>query len=668
MRMAHRSAQAGASRALAAVDATTETNALRDAVRRHRRLLSGISEIQHAIARRVPLQTVLDCVVQVAEDVLGDPQIALFLLDPDDPQELLLAAHRGWEPGLETTIARRPVGDGVAGRAVSEARLVVAQPYAEYDDAMPTFVAQRLEAAMAAPVTEDGRAVGSLIVSSYLPGRRYTASEREALVVFAEHVSFALNDARTVAEITQLALHDPLTGLPNRTLFLDRLQHALDRAGRSGDAGPAVLFCDLDDFMTVNDSLGHLAGDELLRAVADRLGDGLRPGDTAARLGGDEFAVLLEGVALPGTAVAVAERILATLRAPITVQGRQIFASASIGIAMHLDSGGDLLRAADVAMYQAKSAGRGRHAVYAQSMQADAVARLELEADLQHALDRGELEVHFQPLVELRTSRLVGFEALVRWRHPERGLVLPADFIPLAEETGRLERIDRFVLHEACRQLVRWRARYPGSGLDTVTVNVSGRALWGDGLDAVVQEALDATRLPPQQLMLELTETTLMKDIPTARAALEAVRALGVRLAIDDFGTGYSSLRYLRAFPIDVLKMAKPFVDGLTEGGGDDALATAIVELGRNLGLEVVAEGIEDHAQLGHLRRIGCGYGQGYLYSKAMPAHEVDRALASPPADRRWCLEAAAAVEPGLALTMRGADPQTGPATIRAFL
>ncbi len=664
--MAHRSADAGASPVPPGADAAPELDALRDAVRRHRRLLSGISEIQHAIARRAPLQSVLDCVVQVAEDVLGEQQIALYLLDPDDDGELVLAAHRGWDPELVPVIRRRAVGVGVAGRAVGEARLVVAQPYAQYDDAQPVFVERRLEAAMAAPVTDEGRAVGSLIVSSYRPGRRYTPPEREALVVFAEHVSFALNDARTVAEITQLAFHDPLTGLPNRTLFLDRLQHALGRATRS-EAGPAVLFCDLDDFKTVNDSLGHPAGDELLRAVAARLTACVRPGDTAARLGGDEFAVLLEGVTDPATAVAIAERLLAALRAPIVVHGRQIFASASVGIALHHDSGGDLLRAADVAMYQAKGAGRGRHALYVHTMQADAVARLELEGDLQHALDRGELQVHYQPLVELRGARIVGFEALVRWRHPERGLVLPADFVPLAEETGRIEQIDRFVLHEACAQLRRWQERYPAAGLDTMTVNVSGRQLAGNGLDVVVQEALDATGLPAQHLMLELTETTLMQDIPTARAALEAVRALGVGLAIDDFGTGYSSLRYLRAFPIDVLKMAKPFVDGLTDGGGDDALATAIVELGRNLGLEVIAEGIEDHAQLAQLRRMHCGFGQGHLFATALAAEAIDRELAAPPADRRWCLGPGVAAGGTPPVTVRRADQPIGPAAVVAL-
>ncbi|MCW3039956.1 MAG: putative diguanylate cyclase/phosphodiesterase with sensor [Solirubrobacterales bacterium] len=616
-----------------------ENRRLRSALHRHRRLLSGVSRLQHLLATRVPLQRVLDEVVEIAEDITGDPLPALYLLDPDDEATLVLRAHRGISGELADQLRRRPVGVGVSGHAVAEDRLVVAAPYAAFAGALPAFLSEELTAAMAAPIHEDGRPIGALVVASHAPDRRYTAGEQEVLTLLADHVSAALNDARIAAAMSRLALHDALTGLPNRTLLLNRLEHAVDRRTRDPDGpGVAVLFCDLDDFKTVNDSLGHPAGDELLRIAAERLRQCVRPGDTAARLGGDEFAVLLEDVRRPQDATLVAERVLAALRSPMIVQGREVFASASIGIAMEADSEGDLLRAADVAMYTAKAAGRGRFALYRPSMQADAVARLELEADLQRALDRDELEVYYQPLVHLASAQLVGFEALVRWHHPERGLVLPATFIALAEETGRIGQVDRLVLRQACRQFAHWRAAFPFAGLDTICVNISGRQLSAPGLDADVLGALHAAGLDPAHLMLELTETTLMQDIDVAAAALAAVKALGVRVAIDDFGTGYSSLRYLHTFPLDALKMAKAFVDGLADGLRDDALATAIVDLAGNLGLGVVAEGIEEQGQLERLRELGCDLGQGWLFGPALRGPEVAALLASPPPDALWRL------------------------------
>ena len=582
-----------------------ENAALRATVERHRRLLAGLTDLQRAIAGRAPLQRVLEDVVSITRDVLVDVGVALYLD--------ATGGGSGRTPALRTQ-------RGLQAHVVAE---------------LPGLVESGDPSTLIAPIWEGGQEIGTLVAVA-VEGRAYSRGDREALVLLAERVSIAVRDSRAAEAMSQMALHDPLTGLPNRVLFLDRLQHALDRSEREEGAGPALLFCDLDNFKTVNDSLGHLAGDELLRVAGDRLSNCVRPGDTAARLGGDEFAVLLEHIASPKEATRVADRVLAALRSPIVVQGREVFASASIGIALHANSSGDLLRAADVAMYTAKAAGRGRHAMYHPSMQADAIARLELEADLQHALDRDELEVYYQPLVRLATGRLVGFEALVRWNHPVRGVVLPTTFITLAEETGRIGQVDRLVLREACGQLARWREAYPDAGLDLVCVNISGRQLSAPGLDADVLGALYAAGLEPGQLMLELTETTLMQDIDVATSALAAVKALGVRIAIDDFGTGYSSLRYLHTFPIDVLKMAKPFVDGLVDGLGDDTLAAAIVDLAENLGLGVVAEGIEEAGQLHRLQALGCDLGQGFLFGPALRAEQVDALLRDPPADGRW--------------------------------
>ncbi len=322
-----------------------------------------------------------------------------------------------------------------------------------------------------------------------------------------------------------------------------------------------MLFLDLDRFKTVNDSLGHSAGDELLCAVGERVAGCMRAADTAARLGGDEFAVLLEDLTSSTEAVRVAQRIIEALRAPVEVAGREVFASTSIGIATGDRHAGDLLRQADVAMYRAKAEGKGRYALFEAGMQAEVLERLDLEADLQRAEERGELELHYQPIMALATGQVAGVEALLRWRHPGRGWSGPISFIPLAEETGLIHPIGRFVVREACRQAASWRADGGLAGL-TMNVNISGRQLEDPALLDVVAGALRETGLDPGALVLEITETVLMEDTEATIERLRTLRALGVRLAVDDFGTGYSSLRYLNRFPVDILKMAKPFVDG----------------------------------------------------------------------------------------------------------
>jgi len=382
-----------------------------------------------------------------------------------------------------------------------------------------------------------------------------------------------------------------------------------------------VLFVDLDDFKHVNDSLGHAAGDQLLVATAKRLKSCLRPGDTAARFGGDEFAVLLERVTSRDAAAAVAARVIDTLHQPFGLQGRTIPIKASVGLAIGrrgVEDADALLRNADVAMYAAKAGGKDRFEVFRPEMHADMVQRLELEAELRHAADRGELVLHYQPIVELASGRITRVEALVRWAHPTRGLLGPLAFVPLAEEQGMIGPIGRWVLDEACRQARCWQDRFPAAPPLSMHVNLSGKQLQQPGLIAEVAQALEACALEPELLTLEITETVLMADIDTVSQRLQDLKQLGVLLAIDDFGTGYSSLSYLRRFPIDMLKIDKAFVDGIGKGREDVTLAHAIVNLSHTLQLHTIAEGIELPEQAANLAALGCQDGQGYHFAKPL--------------------------------------------------
>jgi diguanylate cyclase (GGDEF)-like protein len=593
-----------------------------------------MARIQRAISRREPLEGVLETIVGAAGELHGADAPALLLIDPDDPGWLTVAAARGYDDALVELHRRRRVGTGVAGRAVSEDRLVVTEDYSNSADALVGFVGHGLHAAMAAPVHEDGRPIGSLILSSFRPGRVFSRSEQDMLLSFAEHASLALTDARRVDTMLHQALHDALTGLPNRALFTDRIQHALVQGRRRGTSC-GVIFLDLDRFKTVNDSLGHAAGDELLVAVARRIDESLRSADTAARLGGDEFAVLLEDLAGPEEAVLVAERISESLHAPVTVQGREVFVSSSVGIAVGRVSAHELLRQADVAMYRAKSEGKGRYRVFEESMQAEVVERLELEGELLRAIERDEIAVHYQPVVTLDGHTLAGFEALARWTHPTRGLVPPPHFIPLAEENGSIVALGRQILRTACRQAARWMDEFPTAEPRIMSVNLSGRQLEDPNIVSDVAAALADSGLPATALVLEITETVLMHDTEATIARLTALKALGVRLAVDDFGTGYSSLRYLRRFPIDILKMAKPFVDGLDVDDEGRALARAIVELATSLKLACIAEGIEQAGQADALHELGCGLGQGFHFARPMAPEDMAALIAEPPGSGR---------------------------------
>ena len=426
-------------------------------------------------------------------------------------------------------------------------------------------------------------------------------------------------------QLAHQAFHDSLTGLANRALFADRVEHALGRGVRRQNLF-AVIFIDLDDFKIVNDSLGHAAGDELLVTVARRIESCIRPEDTCARLGGDEFAILIEQIIAPDDAETVARRVLGAMSEPLSISGSEVAVQGSVGIALGTgeQTTSEILRSADLAMYRAKSEGKGRYALYEPSMQEGLLERLALKADLQRAVVAEEFDVHYQPIVALQSSGIAGVEALLRWRHPERGLVVPAEFIGVAEETGLILPLGRLVLNRACEQVAYWRSI--GHRDLGVSVNISAKQLSSRALPAEVAAALSDSSLDPCALTLEITESVLL-DSQVVIGRLEELRALGVRIAIDDFGTGYSSLNYLLRFPVDTLKIAKAFIDDLGSSSEQERLVAAIIRLGATLGLDTVAEGIETQSQRERLRALKCQFGQGYFFARPMSAEELSPVL-----------------------------------------
>jgi diguanylate cyclase (GGDEF)-like protein/PAS domain S-box-containing protein len=433
-------------------------------------------------------------------------------------------------------------------------------------------------------------------------------------------------------QLRHQAFHDPLTDPPNRALLLDRLEHALARSGRLGKP-VAMLFVDLDDFKVVNDSLGHDAGNIVLVEVAERLRACVRPGDTVARIFGDEFAVLLEAPASVEDAHRVTERIQDRLQAPFDVKGREVFVSSSVGIATGdpaRDRPDDLLRHADLAMFEAKSCGKGRYEVFVPSMSTRATERLDLERDLRRAVERDEFEVHYQPIIDLRTGEIVAFEALARWRHPERGLLAAADFIRLAEETGLIRSIGRLVLEEACRQAKEWGERH-ADGTPAMSVNLSASQFAHQ--PDMIPEVLTGTGLDPQRLQLEITERTVMHNAEFAPGQAPGAQRIGCQLRHRRLREGYSCLYYPKNMPVDSLKIDRAFITGLGQNPEDTAIVSGTISLGHALGLQVVAEGVESAEQLAALRKLGCDLAQGYHFAKPLPREAAERLLAQ---DTTW--------------------------------
>ncbi len=428
------------------------------------------------------------------------------------------------------------------------------------------------------------------------------------------------------------AFHDALTGLPNRMFFLDHLKQSVQRVKRTQQPPFAVLFLDFDRFKTINDRLGHMVGDQLLIAIANRLRASVRPGDTVARLGGDEFTILLDGLTSPDDAIDTARRLLSNLSEEFKLPGREVFITASIGVALSTagyEHAEEVLRDADTAMYRAKSLGRGRYEIFDKAMDANATDLLQIETDLWRALERDELTLDYQPIVSLQTGRIAGFEALLRWIHPSRGIVSPLEFISVAEETGLIIPMGQWVLNQACRQTREWQKRYPQKPPLTISVNLSPKQFMQRDLIDQISLALDGGGLSPASLKVEITEGMVMQNVESTMQMLGQLQALGIAISLDDFGTGYSSLSYLHRFPISTLKIDQSFVSSMSNNQESLEIVRTILGLARNLKMEVIAEGVETLEQAVELRAMNCEYGQGYYFSKALNANSAVRFLSS---------------------------------------
>jgi diguanylate cyclase (GGDEF)-like protein len=443
-----------------------------------------------------------------------------------------------------------------------------------------------------------------------------------------------ITERKTLQErLKYQATHDLLTELPNRQLFLDRLGQALRRTRRRPGSKVAVLFVDLDNFKVVNDSLGHEVGDLLLVRVGERLRRCLRPEDTLSRFGGDEFTMLLENLSGPRDTVRIAERIIEELRSPFVLEGRELVLRASIGIALdngHTKGPGELLKDADTAMYRAKEEVSG-YRIFESGMYEQALRRLKVENDMRRAVEAGEFIVHYQPIVDLRTGKVWGSEALVRWEHPERGLLEPSQFVPVAEETGLIVPLWERVLEKSCRRAAKWQRERPRAEPLIMCVNLSARQLRRQDLTETVKEVLRSTGLEGRRLCLDITETLYITVLEGNTAALDELRRMGVRISIDDFGMGYSSLSYLKRLPVDTLKVDRSFVSGLGEDAEDTAIVRMIIELAHTLGISIIAEGVESEEQAEQLKEMGCDLGQGFHFAEPLPPEALSEILRERP-------------------------------------
>jgi diguanylate cyclase (GGDEF)-like protein len=572
------------------------------------------------------------------------PARATLLAFLGDDRRCFTAGHvwRDWfshDTGalIRSGLLQRTVDNG-GSLAVPDARL------AEGDLVLRSVASELHIVSLAATAfaREDGTVLGLICALDDEP-RNWTEADLSNLADFGHLAASELQlrlalDERDSRErkLQHDSMHDALTGLPNRTLFMKRLGEATHRSRRGDDGLFAVLFLDLDGFKVVNDSMGHHVGDGLLVTVARRLEQCVRGGDVVARLGGDEFAILLERIADARDAAMVAERVQQALAAPFNVGGYEHSSSASIGVALSAGSSEQpeyILRSADIAMYRAKSAGRGHFEIFDRAMHAEALTRLQIESDLRHAFERDEFFLHYQPIVSLDDGRIMGVEALVRWQNAERGVVSPATFVPVAEDTGLVVRLGRWVLEEACRQGRIWQARYEASRPFAVSVNLSVREFAQPDLVRRVAGILEETGFPASHLNIEITESAIIGQQHPAIETIQELRQLGVRIHLDDFGTGYSALSYLHRLPLDAVKVDRAFTSAIDSEERPMQVMRAIVSLAHAIGLEVVAEGVTSPRQLALLREMGCDLGQGFLFARPGPAQDVERTLENDP---RW--------------------------------
>jgi diguanylate cyclase (GGDEF)-like protein len=558
--------------------------------------------------------------VLIVEDNPGDAILVREMLREADPLGFELIHANRLSAGIEQLLG--PGADCVL--------LDLSLPDAEGLDALTQVQAVSLDVPV---IVFSGRSDERIAVRAVQEGAQdYLIKGQVDGRLLARSINYAVERKRVEVELAHQALHDALTGLPNRGLFLDRLAQALTRLGRHSSA-LAVLFCDLDRFKVVNDSLGHGAGDMLLIDVARRLEGVLRAGDTAARFGGDEFVILCEDIVGAHQAIAIADRVSAALAAPFVLGDDEAFVRTSIGIAMATGQGARaeaLLRDADAAMYRAKEKGGGVYEVFDDDMRARAVKRLETENALHRALERGEFLLHYQPQVSMATGAVAGVEALVRWKHPERSLVLPGEFIGSAEETGLILEIGEWALREACNQAARWSELGREGPPLRMSVNLSARQVAHPDLVGMVGATLRDSGVDPATICLEITETAVMADMEDGIGVLDQLRALGVSLAIDDFGTGWSSLRALQRFPVDEVKIDKSFVDGVAIDPQEAAIVAAVISLSHALGLRTVAEGVESVAQVDRLRTLGCDTAQGYFFWRPVAPEDLTQLLSEP--------------------------------------
>ncbi|MEX0768805.1 MAG: bifunctional diguanylate cyclase/phosphodiesterase [Microthrixaceae bacterium] len=599
-------------------------------------LAERLFRIQQSISHRAPLQLVLDAVTQGAAELLNADIVGLHITQDqvDGYSMTSMTSMSGVTQQQRMLFAATPVRAGFSGRAFLENRIVVTNDYQSEPERIDRGGKFTSHGAMAAPVHRGDEPVGVISVAVTDTERRFTAAEQEVLLSFAQQVSLAVNDANIVHQLrssldsaTYLSTHDPLTGLANRTSILQLLEKALVKA--SPESAVAVLFIDVDRFKNINDVLGHAVGDQVLIELADRLRSTVRATDVAARLGGDEFVVVARDISIK-EAEELANRITEVMAQPATAGTREVSLSVSVGVsvATAVVSADDLLTDADLAMYRAKQHGRARVVHFDAEMRDEILHAAELEEDLLVALrDGDQLQVFYQPIMLLGSAQVDGFEALIRWNHPTRGLLGAEEFVPLIEKIGHIGQIDQFVLREATLQLSRWQALAPAHHTLSMAVNLSAWSFSDPDLVSIVEEVVRDSAIAPQNLHLEITETIMMDQTGRVALTLEGLRNTGIRLAVDDFGTGYSSLLYLKQFAVDALKIDREFVVGLGVDEQATAIVAAIVQLAKALGLSVVAEGIETQVQLDCLRGLGCAIGQGYLFARPVPADAAEKFL-----------------------------------------
>ncbi len=581
-----------------------------------------LAELLETSMRPVPFEQRLQFALEL---ILSTPPLSLqgsgsiFLADPASGQ-LRMAARHGLSKSVESACATVEIGECLCGRAAEARELLYTDCIDERHDKV--FPGMRPHGHYCAPILFDEKLLG--VLNLYLEAHHQQTPEELQFITAAAHaVGGMIQQHQAQEQLRYHAYHDALTDMPNRALFMNRLVQRLALGERNPGSLCAVLYLDLDRFKTVNDSLGHALGDQLLLEASRRIAGCVRPGDTLARLGGDEFTILLENVDDPADALRVAERLHAALQPPVVLGGREIFASTSIGIVVTACEGRaapDLVRDADTAMYRAKARGPGQTVLFDEQMHQRAVAQLTLESELRRAIERAELCLHYQPIVDAATGRLLGFEALVRWQHPERGMISPLEFIPLAEETGLINEIGQWVLAEACRQLQAWQCGAAGQPDLYVSVNLSARQFLQPDLLERVAEIISRSGVEPRRIALEITESVLMHNRETTHRMLLDLKGLGVNLYVDDFGTGYSSLSYLQNFPFDALKIDRAFVSRLTPGIEEVEMVSTIISIARNFNMSVIAEGVENDGQLERLIALGCDTVQGFHFSPPLPA------------------------------------------------